>query len=681
MKQRGKLLAVITSCVLVLSSSSVVYSSAASDNIKTDVISEELHEILNSSNDSELITISVVMEDLNHLLIDEMIENSSDFKVKDYKDILTFRSNVMPDIVKSTEKKYGYEKSHILALENSDTYEIEFSVDKFIDENLKPDYVLSKVNQRDLEEISTECLGASFVTREISKNIDEYTALRRKCVSQVYEKYNSEFIEKYVNTDDIVCNVYFAPSVVVKANKSTIKKISKDSQVISLDYFKNFELESSLSDSLLKTSVSDVQSNLYNFGNGYNGDGVKIGIIEAASGMYDGNSFMLNNVPNLEYVTNSYVTSGSLSDHATLVTSIIKGSRCMVYGERYSGIVPNSIVYQTSCNNLLNLPNIIYELCNRGVSVINHSANLNYGASPIPSTYGWIDWILDNAIDNYGVVFVNSAGNSGYNVVSPAKSYNAIAVGNLDTKNTESPYSLESSSAYHESVGVANKPDVVAPGTDIYVPGFSRTYTGTSLSAPVVTGIAAQLIQCDPTLKVASNTDFQGKTYYNTVKALIMIGSNNNSISSANNSPSYGNSGTCNYLFRDKSGAGLVNAKKSIDSLLTYGTNLNLINMNINSNGTNLNGMGFIDTFYAGDKVKVVFCHSKIDEDNNNNFKLKMFDSNNNLVASSIPQYDNVSILEYTVPSNGQYLIRVYSNSLSISGNVTLPGSIVMYVE
>ena len=87
-----------------------------------------------------------------------------------------------------------------------------------------------------------------------------------------------------------------------------------------------------------------------------------------------------------------------------------------------------------------------------------------------------------------------SSGNSYSNlsVQGPAFAYNAIVVGNLDDKNTVNTADdeIESGSCYEESSGT-NRPDLVAPGTDITFGVLSDS--GTSFAAPYVTATIAQL--------------------------------------------------------------------------------------------------------------------------------------------------------------------------------------------
>jgi subtilisin family serine protease len=94
---------------------------------------------------------------------------------------------------------------------------------------------------------------------------------------------------------------------------------------------------------------------------------------------------------------------------------------------------------------------------------------------------------------NQGLVLVASAGNSGTpNLSFPAANNHTIAVGATDRSNALANFS---------STGAAI--DLVAPGLNVLTTQLNNTYTvrsGTSLSAPQVSGLAALILSRNPTL-------------------------------------------------------------------------------------------------------------------------------------------------------------------------------------
>lgn len=114
------------------------------------------------------------------------------------------------------------------------------------------------------------------------------------------------------------------------------------------------------------------------------------------------------------------------------------------------------------------------------------------------------DW--DQFIYNHNVTIVNSAGNTGNasgNVGEPSAALNSITVGNYVMGYTAYvfgnqitfPASINSTSSYVNPETGNQKPEVVAPGTNLILPNFTSSgngsYTGTSLSAPHVAAIVA----------------------------------------------------------------------------------------------------------------------------------------------------------------------------------------------
>ncbi len=126
-----------------------------------------------------------------------------------------------------------------------------------------------------------------------------------------------------------------------------------------------------------------------------------------------------------------------------------------------------------------------------------------------------------NAMDNCeaaGVVVTFSAGNEGPGsgtIGSPpdraTTALNAFSIGAIDATNSNWPYPIASFSSRGPSgcdvsQELKIKPEVVAPGVDVYssVPGgsYQGGWNGTSMSGPHVAGIVALMREADPNLEV-----------------------------------------------------------------------------------------------------------------------------------------------------------------------------------
>jgi bacillopeptidase F len=136
------------------------------------------------------------------------------------------------------------------------------------------------------------------------------------------------------------------------------------------------------------------------------------------------------------------------------------------------------------------------------------------------SGYQDCDYRWQTVINNCeaaGVVLIFSAGNEGpytQTLRSPANICSTatvnFAVGAIDATNYGFPYPIWASSSRGPSDcdGRTKKPEVVAPGVDVYssVPGggYQGTWDGTSMAGPHVSGIVALMRQANPDLEVDS---------------------------------------------------------------------------------------------------------------------------------------------------------------------------------
>lgn len=691
--KKGKILTILTSFSLIVSNGSFVNAISAPDVLITpeEKITEELYEVMSSTDESSMIPVGIRIKDLDAFEIDRMVEQRSDFKVCNYADMNIYTERIVPKIVAETEEKYGVEEAHVVPLKDPETNAVTYTADVYYDVTSlsgkimammkysdRVDYILSSVTDNQKQKLAKENPGFSKVTKAISDDIDEYLAVRRSCVIEAYKDYNYDVVDEYVSEKQVISNVGFAPYLIAEVDKSQISELIKDDFIEYVDYFPNVEAENELDNALNEANVQIVQSS--GWGYGYTGTGVKIGVLEAANGKFDSSYCMLNGCQNLNYVYLGSNDYGEENDHATFVTSIIKGKTVQYNGHIYRGVAPDSTVYQSCINDSYALNSNIEFLASYGTSIINCS----FGYPGYTNTYSSLDWLVDQAINNLGLVLVKSAGNTGSNVTTPGKAFNAITVGNCNTT-TNSPYSMSDDSAYLVASGLTNKPDISAPGTGFYFPEYNNPaagVSGTSLAAPIVSGIAALMIQCYPTFKLPtqSQNQYGGGTYYNTVKAVLLLCANHQIISNANNNPSMSGSNTD--LFREKSGAGLVDARKTIDVILGNGYFRSFKNINMSQNGTSPNGMNTYTSFSQGEQLRSVLCFSKIHNvsTNDNDWDLTLRDSTNTQIVYSNSSVNNAEFIEYQFISDGNYLLSAeVFGTINVNSNETLPGALVYY--
>ena len=216
--------------------------------------------------------------------------------------------------------------------------------------------------------------------------------------------------------------------------------------------------------------------------------------------------------------------------HGTHVAGIIGGSGYRSDG-LYAGIAPqanfislkisddNGMAYESDA--IAAMQWVLENKDNYNIRVVNLSVNStqesSYHASPLDAA-AEILWFN-------GIVVVASVGNkgpgSGYNTANaaPANDPFIITVGASDEHRTSdfSDDTVSSFSAHGSTLDGFNKPEIIAPGTDIIsilgpgnwisehpdgvvLNGEYFRLSGTSMSAPMVTGAAVLLLQDEPEL-------------------------------------------------------------------------------------------------------------------------------------------------------------------------------------
>ncbi|HEX9096734.1 MAG TPA: S8 family peptidase [Candidatus Dormibacteraeota bacterium] len=213
--------------------------------------------------------------------------------------------------------------------------------------------------------------------------------------------------------------------------------------------------------------------------------------------------------------------------HGTAVAGIIAGSGTASLGQ-YIGVAPQANLISLRVNDgtggaptsaIMNA--ILWAVINRNtynIRVINLSLQASvqesYSTSPIDAAveYAWLK----------GLVVVVAAGNSGPNsaLYAPANDPYVITVGATDDQGTTatSDDMLAGFSSYGVTQDGVTKPDLVAPGKRIITTlatnsTFALNYpsfavgsqyiklSGTSVAAPVVSGVAALYIESNPTVR------------------------------------------------------------------------------------------------------------------------------------------------------------------------------------
>ncbi|MEA2434894.1 MAG: serine protease AprX [Actinomycetota bacterium] len=238
----------------------------------------------------------------------------------------------------------------------------------------------------------------------------------------------------------------------------------------------------------------------------------------------------------------------SLGGHGTHVAGIIAGTGAASNG-LYHGAAPGATLYGVSVGTTISVENGLdglawvlenHDLVTPQIRVVSNSWGSGHSDyDPQNSPFHKATWLLQDALVADGVVVVFANGNDSGNgsasttsgqCVNPTPGI--ICVANYDDRNSGTRSGAISTSS---SRGAANDPtqwpDISAPGTSIIStcratlpvcatglmtspPNSYATLSGTSMAAPHISGIVAQLLQVDPTLTPAEVENIIEDTAY-----------------------------------------------------------------------------------------------------------------------------------------------------------------------
>lgn len=332
----------------------------------------------------------------------------------------------------------------------------------------------------------------------------------------------------------------YAPMVSAELTVSEIKLLARDNRVQTIYYSPDVILESEGD-----VSVPTINADYTRDVSDCTGSGIKIGLIEA-DGFPDITADYLEDAD----ITLEPGRPQVYKYHATMVTAIMVAQESTVDGITYEGIVPNASLYASYYRS--GDPDDwrvrVEWLISQNVHVINMSAGFSNQTPGIYSTHErWLDHV---AVDHC-IHFVKSSGNNTGVITSPGMAYNILTVGAIDDKNTTDLNDdvMYDNSNFIEDSTLTNKPDVMAPGVGINTATCAGNpqspNTGTSLSAPHVTAVVAQLCEAQTYLKA----------FPERVKAILTASITHSQHTYTNSDAEY-----------DQFGAGVIDAKAAFET-------------------------------------------------------------------------------------------------------------------
>lgn len=219
---------------------------------------------------------------------------------------------------------------------------------------------------------------------------------------------------------------------------------------------------------------------------------------------------------------NAYDISISKPEHATQVAGVIN-----TYSSAYSyfGGAPSAVIYSANTNSINGYFDGFLWCSKKEVDVVNQSF-IYFSMSATSGSISQNNWsrLADWYSEYKNMLIIGGAGNAatgGSNPYTENVTYNGLTVGAYSHNGTEAwddDFLLSFSNKKNPSTtyGDLMKPDVLAPGDDIYSTTITGTIpwdksTGTSVATPFVSSLAAQIVSWGNENKVNGVNFFQGK--------------------------------------------------------------------------------------------------------------------------------------------------------------------------
>lgn len=509
--------------------------------------------------------------------------------------------------------------------------------------------------RRKLQELSLDYqLHEGHIRCDCPEQLDaeRYLQAKRGCCADEYLKDNRAFAQRHLGEDYEERTRYmsrYSPTMILRVTPEEYERIAADPEVQNVTRVKDGRTKPMGNDILSQ----QIKTNITSDEMGIRGRGVTIGAISAGNITYESNSPQLAPLINKSLITLLVNPDKppSKSYHSTVILSQLIGVSVTIDEITYGGVVQDAILYIAPTITVFDVYAAIETLLDFGVNVINYSAG---EIIPTPD-YDDFDRQIDILISTQGFTFVTVSGNSTI-VTSPGKAYNAITVGNVQTKsggNTALPPPYEMfcyrnlCSGYLQDAYLTNKPDLVAPGVFIpYVVSRNEVLfdnvAGTSFAAPYVTGVVAQIMQISPLTKVNPLL----------AKAFLLLGANNALVTGVNN-PTL----TEDSHIRIKSGAGFLDARASV--LAAQGGYLtSAVSMDEEEQEVALQSGETLRCVLVFDKYEGNVLTSQISY----NVFLYLY-RNGQILEESNSTRLNTHIIEHTAETSGDYRIVVRGNS------------------
>jgi len=397
-------------------------------------------------------------------------------KIQDKVDVIVYFKGVpRPKIKEAIEKRHMPKIEEV----SSKIKVLLQKAKKIKPEEKKPDIEQHEQEIKYLPQMEKELSKADKEQlKALRKQLDVETNKMRKDLLKEVRKVNKPRLSRFesfikerggkVKTKMLIQN-----ALGITIPSASLKKLAESPDVIEiiLDVKAKTELD---------TSVSTLGTSAF-WNSGFDGGVWDFGIVDVSG--------VDRNHPALS--SHDFYGDTGCGDHATHIAGIVASTNSTYRGVAYGcdAIVTKKI---TDWSNVDDAFIWILDTSSDDADI----ANMSLGFDPASSDDDSFSQMFDGLVDNYRLPITKSAGNRGdgtTTITRPGNSYNIFVVGNMDNKNTAtvSDDEIWSSSSRGPTKGGRKKPDLVAPGRNIYSTVCGKQWddkTGTSMAAPHVAG-------------------------------------------------------------------------------------------------------------------------------------------------------------------------------------------------
>lgn len=491
--------------------------------------------------------------------------------------------------------------------------------------------------------------------RKELKTSEDVLAFRKR-LNAFSKEYHNNIIDMNISALSVLDwssfePIEYSPFVKIKVNANNLndevlKNLCNNDSIVnmSISYEPVADSTASWSSCVEAMNAYEILSN-----STYTGLGIRIGIYEA-DGVCNVNHINLRD-KNITIQNAPYW----IDDHATQVTSVL------------TTIAPDAEYYvAVADNNAIGLQWFIDQYCD----IVNCSFSyLSNVYNSISQTYSEgireyrydIDAVYDYQILAHYITVCTSAGNviqdntkEAYNpegkIASPGHSYNAITVGGVDLN--ASGQWIYATGASWQSSSLLFKPNVSAPFI-VNIPNIG-VKSGTSYSAPQVSGCIALFLESDPGCRAAQE------------RLIALINA------TANQTADYFSIDGFDYCI----GAGIIN----LDGMIANNSFIPLVNTNRNAGVAVIEQSVYLS---AGTTIQIGLAWLvTVDIENEQayvtDYNLEVYDPYGILMIETYASDSNMRKITTSVNQSGMYKIVVYQNS-NMNNNIAYDEMTLVY--